>query len=138
MCKENPDLKFLVVVFNKTVSENAKSVFPCQNVNCKTAHSLAYKEIGVHYKAKLCENVKPKDIMCSGIMTEGIEGSGNFIQRAAQIVRTLEYFMNSPDQQVMMEHVPLKWHSRKLHSELDEFVQMTCPYCIMFGSYPEL
>ena len=61
MCKENPDLKFLVVVFNKTVSENAKTVFPCYlNVNCSTAHSLACKKVGVHYKSKLCENLKPK------------------------------------------------------------------------------
>ena len=44
--------------------------------------------------------------MCSGIMSEGGEGSGNFIQRASQIVKTLECFMNSPEQQIMMEHVP--------------------------------
>ena len=31
------------------------------------------------------------------------------MQRAAQIVDTLESFMNSPDDQIEMEHVPNRW-----------------------------
>ena len=37
------------------------------------------------------------------------KGAGNFMQRAAQIVDTLESFMNSPDDQIEMEHVPNRW-----------------------------
>ena len=75
--------------------------------------------------------------MCSGIMSEGGEGSGNFIQRASQIVKTLECFMNSPEQQIMMEHVPKKWLVRKPHSEVDVMNSFFCVDCMMFGSRSE-
>jgi hypothetical protein len=60
MCKENPHLKFLVVCYNKTVAEHAKRVFPKKNVECHTAHSLAYRKVGQNYNKewKLCENLK--------------------------------------------------------------------------------
>ena len=40
------------------------------------------------------------------------KGAGNFMQRAAQIVDTLESFMNSPDDQIEMEHVPNRWKTK--------------------------
>ena len=45
------------------------------------------------------------------MMTTGkaSKGAGNFMQRAAQIVDTLENFMNSTDEQIDMEHVPNRW-----------------------------
>ena len=40
------------------------------------------------------------------------KGAGNFMQRAAQIVDTLESFMNSPDDQIEMDHVPNRWKTK--------------------------
>ena len=44
------------------------------------------------------------------------KGAGNFMQRAAQIVDTLESFMNSPDDQIEMDHVPNRWKTKLEHS----------------------
>ena len=50
--------------------------------------------------------------MDSNLMTIGVKGSGNYFQRAAQIVETIENFMHSPDEQIEMEHVPNRWSSK--------------------------
>ena len=67
MCKENPHLKFLVVCYNRTVADYAKKMFPKKNVECWTAHSLAYRKVveGQNFSKdwKLCENLKAQDIM---------------------------------------------------------------------------
>ena len=67
MCKENPHLKFLVVCYNRTVADYAKKMFPKKNVECTTAHSLAYRKVveGQNFNKdwKLCENLKAQDIM---------------------------------------------------------------------------
>ena len=50
--------------------------------------------------------------MDSNLMTMGVKGSGNYFQRAAQVVETIENFMHSPDEQIEMEHVPNRWSSK--------------------------
>ena len=76
MCKENPHLKFLVVCYNRTVADYAKKMFPKKNVECWTAHSLAYRKVveGQNFNKdwKLCENLKAQDVMSSDMMTTGI------------------------------------------------------------------
>ena len=115
MCKENPHLKFLVVCYNRTVADYAKKMFPKKNVECTTAHSLAYRKVveGQNFNKdwKLCDNLKAQDVISSDMMTTGkaSKGAGSYVQRAAQIVDTLESFMNSPDEQIEMEHVPSRW-----------------------------
>ena len=48
LTKRNPDTRFLLVVFNKSVEEHSKEVFP-KNVVVKTAHSMSYKFITEKY-----------------------------------------------------------------------------------------
>lgn len=43
--EQRPDLRFLYVAFNKSVAKEAERRFP-RNVSCKTAHSLAFKDVG--------------------------------------------------------------------------------------------
>lgn len=43
--KQRPELRFLYVVFNKAVHEQAERIFP-DNVSCKTFHSLAFAAVG--------------------------------------------------------------------------------------------
>ena len=50
--------------------------------------------------------------MDSNLMTMGVKGSGNYFQRAAQVVETIENFMHSPDEHIEMEHVPNRWSSK--------------------------
>ncbi len=111
MCQEHPNLKFLVVMYNADVAKHAREVFPV-NATCKTAHALAFQKVGFAFKQRdmLCDNIKAKDIIDSDLMSRDLgEGSGNFMQRAAQIQNTIESFMNSDDDCITTEHVPSRW-----------------------------
>lgn len=115
MCQEHPELKFLVVVYNNSVKEHAQRAFPHTNVTCKTCHGLAHEKVGFMYRKKnlLCDNLKAKDVLDSKLMTEGVDGSGYAPRRAAQIVATIESFMNSVDDEISLEHVPSRWRTKK-------------------------
>ena len=53
LCKKNPGINFLLVVYDKSVQEQAQKVFP-SNVELRTAHSLSYSYI------QTMEDVDPK------------------------------------------------------------------------------
>ncbi len=111
MCQEHPELKFLVVMYNKPVREYAETVFPKGNVRCTTAHSLAMSRWGFRYSKKLTSNLKAKDIIDSDLLSSaGLKGKvGGFQRHCAQVLKTLENFMNSPDMEITSENVPSIW-----------------------------
>ena len=41
LCRRNPGIRFLLVVFNRSVADHSRLVFPA-NVTVKTANSLAH------------------------------------------------------------------------------------------------
>lgn len=47
-----PDKSFLYLAFNTAVAKEAKDSFP-SNTDCRTTHSLAYRQFGYKYKNKL-------------------------------------------------------------------------------------
>ncbi|XP_054608861.1 F-box DNA helicase 1 isoform X2 [Dunckerocampus dactyliophorus] len=96
-----PELRFLYVAFNKSVASEASERFP-NNVDCKTVHSLAYRDIGILYKKKLTFNLN-----AFTINTVLPEGRGGFA-KAKVVVTTLNNFMASKDQTITVDHVPDK------------------------------
>ena len=59
MAKNHPDLKFLVVLYNKDAQLSAKNRFP-KNTKVRTAHSLAYEKVGRRYDDRVFfRNNKP-------------------------------------------------------------------------------
>ena len=106
MCEDNPDLKFLVVVYNKSTQKHAEEHFPKKNTTCITAHSLAWNAVGFRYNGPYI-NLKARDIMNTNLL----EGMGFTIkqQRAGQIAKTIDNFMNSNDPEIESEHVPSRW-----------------------------
>ena len=127
MCERHPKLKFLVVVYNTSVRDHATKVFPSNNVTISTAHSLAFKKVGWKYKeprdekgncVKFSFNLKSQDIIDSGLLTTSVGPSNKlrlfactYYQRAAQVLKCLENFMNSPDEEITLENVPSRWES---------------------------
>ena len=117
MCEENPHLKFLVVVYNTSTREHGERVFPCnrnpKNVVCKTAHSLARTIVCQRYKdTKMCDNLTTENIMYSGMVTKtkGL-GRGSYSRLCSQVNDTLKSFMNSDDEEIIIEHVPTHWEA---------------------------
>ncbi len=124
MCEEHPDLKFLVIMYNKSAQLYAEEVFPRENTVCSTAHAVAFNLFGYRYKHKSTLNLKTKDIIDSSILKsrkilplvrpkpaygKAANDRGGHFRRAAQVLRTLENFMNSADEEITTENVPSMW-----------------------------
>uniref|UniRef100_A0A3P9IRP0 F-box DNA helicase 1 n=1 Tax=Oryzias latipes TaxID=8090 RepID=A0A3P9IRP0_ORYLA len=99
--EQRPHLRFLYVAFNNSVACEARRRFP-SNVDCKTVHSLAYKDIGRRYalNKKLTFNVAP--FALNGVLPPGRGG----FAKAKVVATTLQNFMASTDAVISTEHVP--------------------------------
>ncbi|XP_061662717.1 F-box DNA helicase 1 isoform X2 [Syngnathoides biaculeatus] len=97
--EQRPHLRFLYVAFNKSVASEASQRFPV-NVDCKTIHSLAYRDIGKMYQKKLSFNLHPFSI--NTVLPKGRGGYAN----AKVVVTTLKNFMASIDPTIAASHVP--------------------------------
>ena len=79
MCQNNPDLGFLVVVFNKDVQLRAKNAFP-KNTVVRTAHALAMKKVGRRYSDRVIKDQNGKIIKSKLILgqlkPQGLISSG--------------------------------------------------------------
>ena len=60
MAENNPHLKFLLGVYNKSVRIHAESQFPA-NVVCKTVHQMAWAKCGFMFSQKMTSNLKVRD-----------------------------------------------------------------------------
>ncbi|XP_061172285.1 F-box DNA helicase 1-like [Saccostrea echinata] len=97
-----PNIKFLLVVYNRSVCDHAKTIFP-KNVECQTGHSLAFKAVGRKYK----DANKLRDLSVYAItqILPSRKGDNLFI-RAKLVQDTLKTFFSSADQNISLEHVP--------------------------------
>uniref|UniRef100_A0A8C6WVA5 F-box DNA helicase 1 n=1 Tax=Neogobius melanostomus TaxID=47308 RepID=A0A8C6WVA5_9GOBI len=99
--EQRPDLRFLYVAFNRSVAKEAERRFP-RNVECKTVHSLAFREIGVRYHIarKLTCSMKPFNI--NMVLPKGRGG----FARSKIVMQTISTFLASTDEEINISHVP--------------------------------
>ena len=109
LTENHPNLKFLLVVYNKSVRIQAEKQFPKANVSCKTVHQMAMAKCGFMFSKKLTSNLKAKDILDSDLLEERGEAEGGVYRRAGQVLAALNAFMNSADPEISLEHVPSVW-----------------------------
>ncbi|XP_052213566.1 F-box DNA helicase 1-like isoform X20 [Dreissena polymorpha] len=95
-----PGKKFLLVVYNKSVCDYAKTKFP-PNVECRTGHSLAFGAVGRRYTKKL-GNLKVYTLTQT---LRARKGENLFLQ-AKFVLSTLEAFFASADDHISVSHVP--------------------------------
>ncbi|XP_070709772.1 F-box DNA helicase 1 isoform X2 [Pempheris klunzingeri] len=105
--EQRPHLRLLYVAFNKSVATEAQRRFP-RNVDCKTVHSLAFKDVGrrYHSRRKLTCNLNPFTINC--VLPEG---RGGYV-KAKVVATTLNTFMGSADPVIDLRHVPITTMNR--------------------------
>ncbi|KAM3832380.1 F-box DNA helicase 1 [Vipera latastei] len=96
-------LRFLYLAFNKTIAQQASQLFPA-NVACKTIHSLAYAEVGRHYRRKL--NLGSLTSYLVSFALSNRKGQSPFI-RAKSVIQTLEAFFASADVSITVDHTPI-------------------------------
>ncbi|XP_076469328.1 F-box DNA helicase 1-like isoform X1 [Babylonia areolata] len=102
-----PHLKFLLIVFNKSVCTHAQSTFP-PNVTCRTGHSLAFAAVGRRYAAKKnlnAGNLRLYDVAMT--LKSRKTNSENLFVRAKRVMETLKNFLSSGDDRITTQHTPL-------------------------------
>ena len=116
----NTSLRFLLVVFNKSVQLHSESVFP-SNVTVKTANALSYRYIMATESPNrfVGWGLKYTDLLEHSLVPHRNTGKGtvwqhfNIFQRAAMIMDTLSGFYMSVDENVQLEHTPKEWQVGK-------------------------
>ncbi|CAG2256050.1 FBXO18 [Mytilus edulis] len=102
--KMRPSMRFLLVVYNKSIKEHANTQFP-GNVVCKTGHGLAFQYTGRRYiAAKKLRNLKVYEITQALPPRKG----DNLFIRAKFVMDTVNTFISSADPCITTEHVPEK------------------------------
>lgn len=94
----------LYIAFNKTIADEAAQKFP-NNVDCRTAHSLAYRAIGYQYKDRLgrlsggylAEKYLKLNQSIYGLTPATI---GNLV------IDTINRFVQSVDHEITKDHAP--------------------------------
>ncbi|XP_071960450.1 F-box DNA helicase 1-like [Antedon mediterranea] len=104
----NPSMRFLYVAFNRAIKEHAVTLFPSSNVECKTTHSLAYRDVGSRYRDKLSPSWNINNVV-SVLQPE--YKSYNHVNhplyvRAQIIIKTIKAFVASVDNKILLDHVP--------------------------------
>lgn len=87
--------KFLYIVYNNAIKEEAVSKFP-QNTTIHTIHSLAYQEVGNEYSEKLKNDLKVEDILnkATYFKDKDLEDKENH-KIAMSVKRILNEYFNS-------------------------------------------
>ena len=118
LCRRNPGVRFLLVVFNKAVALHSEKVFPMSNVTVKTANALSYRYIMKTEGAERFANwgMKYTDlIQHSGLMPHREMGKTSvwagfsLYHRAAMVMKTLTNFYMSTTEAVTVEDTPPSW-----------------------------
>ncbi|XP_050414596.2 F-box DNA helicase 1 [Patella vulgata] len=99
-----PNLRFLLVVYNKSVCEHAKTKFP-SNVTIKTGHGLAFGVTGRRYKAANKLNSYGLKVYSVAMELQNIKGENLYV-RAKFVLETLNNFLSSSDKTVNIDHAP--------------------------------
>lgn len=94
--KNHPEKQFLYIAFNRAIRDEANEKFP-KNVQCKTAHQLAYAVFGRKYRHKIKNNISLRDIShCLN------NDDYSFIRR---VHKTINAFLSSSDRLILTGHV---------------------------------
>jgi F-box protein 18 (helicase) len=110
--ENNPKTRFLLIVYNRAVSDEAGGKFP-NNVKCRTIHQLAYRHIiatGLMKNKKL-GNIFPTSLVESHILQKDRRGLKRY-QREKLVLDTLNRFWGSADDTITPDHAPTKISSK--------------------------
>lgn len=105
-----PDVRFLYVVFNRSMRDEAMQKFP-NNVETLTSHQLAFRALGAKYKHKLAPGLRLRDIA----QIIGGDGRRPNYYLARVVLDTLQAFIISADPRLDHRHLPPeagKWVDR--------------------------
>jgi len=96
--------KGLYVTFNRAIADAAQKIFPSRKVRCRTAHQLAYAEVGRKYRSRL------KKRLSGGMVAKhlDLEGSGGISAFAMGnlAILTVNRYCYSDSIEIERKHIP--------------------------------
>ncbi len=102
----------LYVAFNKSIVEDAASKFP-HHVDCRTAHSLAFREVGIRYKHRLNGQRMKSSQIARMLDIEPIQIATKFGSKrlapgflAGIVMRGIRRFCTTADENPAHRHIP--------------------------------
>ncbi|XP_068132074.1 F-box DNA helicase 1 [Hyperolius riggenbachi] len=112
--ESRPGLRFLYATFNKSITNHANNLFPA-NVTCKTFHSLAFQEFGKLYQQR--NKLNPNSLTPYTVNFVLPEGQAGFVN-AKLVVKTLGTFFASADDEIEVDHVPIRYINNQGEKQL--------------------
>ena len=101
--------KLVYVAYNRAIAADAKASFP-RNTTCATAHSFAFRSVGVRYKDRLnAPRVSAKQTAAILGINGGVSwGDANYgpVKLALLAMGTVTKFCYSADTEITPRHVP--------------------------------
>ena len=124
--------KGLYLAFNRSVADYASRLFP-SNVECRTIHSLAFRQMRNEYKAedKLIGSTNRNQVAHLLSVQDIVVGQHNFADRqlASLILATMKVFLHSADAEIQMAHMPMWGILNKLSDiERKKIAEVVCQY----------
>jgi superfamily I DNA/RNA helicase len=125
------------IAFNKAIVEEAVSKFP-KNVKCRTAHSLAYSQVGFQYKERMSNHsrITLREIG-EWLGVEKIRyrvGKESFILDEAQVanlaITSVGNFCKSIDSEVKKEHIEIPLLASFDKKQVANFQKTLLPFAI--------
>lgn len=123
--------KGLYVAFNRNIAHEAKAKFP-NNVDCRTAHSLAYQEVGYKYKDRLLR--VPASKLCDFVNFK----NNHKVERedAGYIfLDTIKTFCHSDADKPNNQHMEEILKHKSAESERKKIVKQLMPYVYKLWDY---
>jgi hypothetical protein len=105
----DPGRRGVYIAYNRAIAVEAARSFP-PNMQCSTAHSLAFRAVGRQYKARLDAPRQPARVVAQLLRTDPARVSPEVMLSAVQVARiaadTVARFCRSADQDIAGAHVP--------------------------------
>lgn len=134
IAEQDPGIRWLYLAYNKSVQREAEGSFPA-NVECRTAHSLAWRKFGFPMKQRLdgprCTGRQAA--IALGITRTATFASGarfNPVDQANLAIATVIKFTHTADRRIEAKHVPVPEGSDLGDSEHRSLAGLILPWAV--------
>jgi AAA domain/UvrD-like helicase C-terminal domain len=104
-----PDRSGFYIAYNRAIAKDAGRSFP-GNIECRTAHSLAFRAVGSQFKARLDGPRQPARIVAQLLRINPLRVDESLMLSPTQVARvvndTVANFCRSADAEIAWRHVP--------------------------------
>ena len=131
------DKKGTYIAFNKSIVEEAVTKFP-SNVRCRTAHSLAYGQVGIHFKNRMSSHSRITLRQVGEWL--GVEKISYRVNKEAYIldeaqvanlvISSIGNFCKSVDAQISKEHIEIPFLASFDKKQIANFQRELLPYAL--------